>query len=134
MKIYPENQSAIMFILVSNIFASQGFLVHSVPHKCGVEWTGNPYTWLAKMVSKGSFYKKNRESSGSMWWHRSQLPANINVDQLKQRHFNHIETFFKSGSRKNLRICFQLDMHFSIWLLSKKKIILHNFHFSLAKY
>lgn len=114
MKIYHENQSAIMFILVSNIFASQGFSVHSVPRKCGAEWTGNPDTWLAKMVSKGSFYKKNRESSGSMWWHRSQLPANINVDQLKQRHFNHIETFFKSGSRKNLRICFQLDMHFSI--------------------
>lgn len=58
MKIYPENQSAIMFILVSNIFASQGFSVHSVLHKFGAEWTGNPYTWPAKMVSKGSFYKK----------------------------------------------------------------------------
>lgn len=69
---------------------------------------------------KGFILQKNRESSARLWWHRSQLPANINVDQLKQRRFNHIETFFKSGSRKNLRICFQLDMHISIRLLSKK--------------
>lgn len=97
------------------IFARQGFSVLSVPHKCGAEWTGNPYTWLAKMVSKGSFYKKIENlNSARLWWHRSQLPANINVDQLKQRRFNYIETFFKSGSRKNLRICFQLDMHISI--------------------
>lgn len=101
-----------MFILVSNIFASQGFLVQSVPHKCGVDW--KPLYLASEDGFKGFILQKNRESSGNMWLHRSQLPANINVDQIKQRHFNHIETFFKSGSRKNLRICFQLDMHFSI--------------------
>lgn len=81
---------------------------------------------------KGFMLQKNRESSARLWWYCSQLPANINVDQLKQRHFNHIETFLRLGV-ENLRICFQLDTHIRIRLLSKK-IILHNFHFPLTKY
>lgn len=102
------------------IFARQGFSVLSVPHKCGAEWTGNPYTWLAKMVSKGSCYKKIENllqgCGGIVLNYRqiSMLTNSSNAVSIIMKHF------FKSGSRKNLRICFQLDMHISIRLLSKK--------------
>lgn len=83
----------------------------------GVDW--KPLYLASEDGFKGFMLQKNRESSARLWWYCSQLPANINVDQLKQRHFNHIETFLRLGV-ENLRICFQLDTHISIRLLSKK--------------